>query len=177
MGKDHNVDGRGEGFNVPSLLGIWAVPPYYHNGSCETLACVVGNAQHRTAKGTRPDVLSNPADQAKVIAFLQSLDADTNPISNLYVKSHDLFLEPSAPIAGDPVKPGANLSVFGPQIDFNDADRPGDQGQVHDHQVRVDPRRSTAGKGCAEFHGRFRPAVDLGRHRLHLAERTWSVCA
>jgi YVTN family beta-propeller protein len=120
LGKDHNGDGRGNGFNVPSLLGIWAVQPYYHNGSCETLACVVGNVQHRTAKGARPDVLGSTADQAKVVTFLQALDADTNPISNLYVKSHDLFLEPSAPFAGDTVKPGANLSVFGPQIDFNE---------------------------------------------------------
>jgi len=120
LGKDHNLDGRGNGFNVPSLLGIWAVPPYYHNGACETLACVLGNAQHRTAKGTRLDVLTNPVDQAKVVTFLQSLDANTDPISNLYVKSHDLFLDPSAPIAGDTVKPGANLSVFGPQINFID---------------------------------------------------------
>jgi YVTN family beta-propeller protein len=119
LGKDHNADGRGNGYNVPSLLGIWAVPPYYHNGSCETLACVLGNAQHRTAKGTRPDVLSSPADQARVVTFLQSLDADTPPITNLYVKKHDLFLEPSAPIVGDTVTPGANLSIFGPQIDFN----------------------------------------------------------
>lgn len=119
LGKDHNGDTLGNGYNVPSLLGIWAVQPYYHNGSCETLACVVGNAQHRTVKGTRPDALSSPTDQAKVVTFLQALDADTAPISNLYVKSHDLFLDPSAPIAGDPVTPGANLSIFGPQIDFN----------------------------------------------------------
>jgi YVTN family beta-propeller protein len=119
IGTDHNLDGRGEGYNVPSLLGIWAVQPYYHNGSCETLACVLSNVQHRTVRNTRPDVLSSPTDQAKVIAFLQALDAETAPISNLYVKSHDLFLEPSAPFAGDTVKPGANLSVFGPQIDFN----------------------------------------------------------
>jgi len=120
LGKDHNGDGRGNGFNVPSLLGIWAVQPYYHNGSCETLACVVGNVQHRTAKGTRTDVLSDPANQAKVVTFLQALDADTNPITNLYVKSHDLFLDPSAPIAGDTVTPGANLSIFGPNINFID---------------------------------------------------------
>ncbi|MDQ2995872.1 MAG: beta-propeller fold lactonase family protein [Chloroflexota bacterium] len=120
LGKDHNLDTRGNGFNVPSLLGIWHVPPYYHNGSCETLACVIGNVQHRTAKGTRPDVLTSQADQNKIIAFLQALDADTNPISNLYVKAHDLFLEPSAPIAGEPVTPGANLSIFGPNINFND---------------------------------------------------------
>ena len=120
IGKDHNGDGRGEGFNVPSLLGIWAVQPYYHNGSCETLACVVGNAQHRTANNTRPDVLDTPQKRDQVVTFLQSLDADTAPITNLYVKSHDLFLDPSAPIAGASVTPGANLSIFGPNINFID---------------------------------------------------------
>ncbi|MEW6583055.1 MAG: beta-propeller fold lactonase family protein, partial [Actinomycetota bacterium] len=48
LGKDHNGDGKGNGFNVPSLLGIHAVPPYYHNGACESLACVVGDRRHRT---------------------------------------------------------------------------------------------------------------------------------
>ena len=41
LGTDYNGDGKGIGYNVPSLLGIDAVPPYYHNGACETLACVV----------------------------------------------------------------------------------------------------------------------------------------
>ncbi len=47
LGKDHNGDGKGNGFNVPSLLGIWNLPPYYHNGACETLACVLTNINHR----------------------------------------------------------------------------------------------------------------------------------
>ena len=55
LGIDYNNDGQGNGFNVPSLLGIDAVPPYYHNGACETLACVVGNLKHRTANGKQPD--------------------------------------------------------------------------------------------------------------------------
>jgi YVTN family beta-propeller protein len=126
IGTDHNGDGRGEGYNVPSLLGIHLLQPYYHNGSCETLACVMSNADHRT-KGLRPsqadpfdNTASGLANRTKVIAFLESLDAETNPITNLYVKSHDLFLDPSAPIAGDSVTPGANLSIFGPNINFND---------------------------------------------------------
>jgi YVTN family beta-propeller protein len=119
LGKDHNGDGRGNGYNVPSLLGIWALPPYYHNGSCEKLVCVVNNPQHRTVRGTRPDVLNTQAKRDQVVTFLQSLDANTKPITNLYVRAHDLFLEPAAPIAGDPVTPGANLSIFGPNIDFN----------------------------------------------------------
>ncbi len=79
LGFDYNNDGRGNGFNVPSLLGINSVPPYYHNGACETLACVVGNAKHRTANGTMPDRLSNPADQARVVAFLRSIGVQTQP--------------------------------------------------------------------------------------------------
>ena len=59
LGRDYNGDGKGVGYNVPSLLGINAVPPYYHNGACETLACVVGNAKHRTANGRLPDRLQS----------------------------------------------------------------------------------------------------------------------
>jgi YVTN family beta-propeller protein len=80
LGFDYNGDGRGNGFNVPSLLGTNAAPPYYHNGACETLECVVGNAKHRTANGTIPDRLTNPADRARVVAFLRSISAGTQPI-------------------------------------------------------------------------------------------------
>jgi cytochrome c peroxidase len=73
LGFDYNGDGKGSGFTVPSLLGIDASPPYYHNGACETLACVLSNPKHRTANNTVPDVLGNPADQAKVVAFLRSI--------------------------------------------------------------------------------------------------------
>ena len=77
LSKNYNNDGRGIGFNVPSLLGIHASPPYLHNGACETLACVVSDINHRTAKGTLPDVLSNPKKQARVVLFLESITADT----------------------------------------------------------------------------------------------------
>ena len=60
LGIDYNADGKGNGFNTPSLLGIFQLPPYYHNGACETLVCVVGNVRHRTANFTRPDVLGEP---------------------------------------------------------------------------------------------------------------------
>ena len=81
LGIDSNNDGRGNGFNTPSLLGLKLVPPYYHNGACETLACVVSNARHRTANNTRPDVLANPADQAAVVAFLESIDVKTQAVA------------------------------------------------------------------------------------------------
>jgi YVTN family beta-propeller protein len=83
LGIDYNADGRGNGFNPPSLLGLNTVPPFYHNGACETLACVLSNARHRTSSPNggpaRPDVLANPADQAAVVAFLESIDVKTPP--------------------------------------------------------------------------------------------------
>ena len=77
LGIDFNGDGKGIGFNVPSLLGIYASPPYYHNGACESLACVVGNFKHRTANGRLPDRLGDAPDQAKVVAFLETIGAGT----------------------------------------------------------------------------------------------------
>jgi YVTN family beta-propeller protein len=79
LGIDYNNDGRGIGYNTPSLLGLNAIPPYYHNGACETFACVLTNVRHRTANNTRPDVLANAADQAAVVAFLESIDVKTGP--------------------------------------------------------------------------------------------------
>ena len=73
LGFDYNGDGKGTGFTIPSLIGIFALPPYYHNGACETLACVVGNAKHRTANGRQPDGLADARAQAAVVAFLKSI--------------------------------------------------------------------------------------------------------
>jgi cytochrome c peroxidase len=78
LGRDFNGDGRGEGYTIPSLLGIDSSPPYYHNGACETLACVLSNVKHRTSTPTggpnsRPDALANARDRARVVAFLRSL--------------------------------------------------------------------------------------------------------
>jgi YVTN family beta-propeller protein len=79
LGRDYNNDGRGSGFNPPSLLGINALPPFLHNGACETLACVVSDVQHRTVRGTKPDVLASPEQQANVVLFLMSIGAGTPP--------------------------------------------------------------------------------------------------
>ena len=73
LGRDYNGDGKGNGYNVPSLLSLDSLQPYYHNGACETLACVVSDVRHRTANGTLPDKLTNPADQARVVSYLRSL--------------------------------------------------------------------------------------------------------
>ena len=62
LGIDYNADGKGIGFNTPSLLGIFQLPPYYHNGACETLVCVVGN-QSGTARPTSPGRTSSGTRQ------------------------------------------------------------------------------------------------------------------
>src|SRR5205823_1327019 len=82
LGKDYNSDGKGVGYNVPSLLGVHLLPPYMHNGAAESLAAVVADVNHRTDGGRLADRLSNPADQATVVQFIQSIDATTAPILN-----------------------------------------------------------------------------------------------
>lgn len=80
LGKDFNQDGKGDGFSPPSLLGIFALPPYYHNGACETLACVLADRNHRTA-GNPTDVLADAHKQLQVVRFLESLDDKTKPFN------------------------------------------------------------------------------------------------
>jgi YVTN family beta-propeller protein len=67
------------GFNAPSLLSIWAFPPYLHNGLCPTLDCVLENETHRNA-GTA-GVLDNPDDRVALVQFLLSIDTGTEPIN------------------------------------------------------------------------------------------------
>jgi hypothetical protein len=86
LGIDYNSDGRGIGFNVPSLLGLQAVPPFMHNGAAESLAAVVSDVKHRTDNGRRPDGLSNTNDQAKVVKFLESVDVHTVPFVPIEVR-------------------------------------------------------------------------------------------
>jgi len=86
LGRDYNNDGKGVGFNVPSLLGIDASPPFMHNGAAESLAAVVADVKHRTDNGRLPDRLSNPSDQAKVVLFIGSIDANTAPVFDVFDK-------------------------------------------------------------------------------------------
>jgi hypothetical protein len=79
LGIDYNNDGKGAGFNVPSLLGLNNLPPYLHNGAAESLVTVLADANHRTDNGRLTDVLYDPADQALVAKFLESIDFNTVP--------------------------------------------------------------------------------------------------
>jgi YVTN family beta-propeller protein len=119
LGIDYNSDTKGLGFNVPSLLGIHSVPPYLHNGAAESLAAVVADVKHRTANGRLPDRLANPADQARVVQFLESIDAATAPVLDVGHKPTY-----SSPIALNPtdrliwvVNPSDNsVSVIRPDL-------------------------------------------------------------
>jgi YVTN family beta-propeller protein len=69
------------GFVPPSLLSIFAFPQtFFHNGSASTLTEVLDNVQHRSAGTSGVDTLTSAADRAKVVAFLESIDAASAPI-------------------------------------------------------------------------------------------------
>jgi YVTN family beta-propeller protein len=118
LGIDYNNDGKGAGYNVPSLLGAFSSPPYYHNGACETLACVLLNERHRSAglRPGRPDPLATPVNRQKLVAFLESIDVDTQPAINLSIRRHDIASDPQRLFVGTPVSITANIKLFGPKI-------------------------------------------------------------
>lgn len=120
LGFDHNNDGKGNGYNIPALLGIGVMPPYYHNGACETLACVLSNQKHRTGNGQFTDVLANSADQAKLVAWLETLDSETPFPIDLSVRDHDIFFDPATVTKGAKVTIGANIQLFGTRADLTD---------------------------------------------------------
>ena len=67
------------GYNPPSLLSVFAFPPYLHNGACPDLACVLENQTHLAAGGQA--ALSDPASRQALFDFLLSIDAKTEPIN------------------------------------------------------------------------------------------------
>jgi len=67
------------GFNIPSLLSVFASAPYLHSGAAPTLDDVLDNVTHRTAGTSGQDVLADANDRRALVLFLQSIDADTPP--------------------------------------------------------------------------------------------------
>jgi hypothetical protein len=66
------------GFVPPSLLSIFAFPQtFFHNGAAGSLDEVMNNVQHRSAGTSGVDILTNPADRAKVVRFIESIDGAT----------------------------------------------------------------------------------------------------
>lgn len=68
-----------DGFVPPSLLGDFALGPFFHNGSALTFDQVLENVAHRASGTGGVDVLSNPEDRSNVARFLESIDASTEP--------------------------------------------------------------------------------------------------
>jgi YVTN family beta-propeller protein len=82
LGFDYDGDGKGNGYNTPSLLGGFAAPPYFHNGACETFQCVLANTRHRRA-GQRPgeaDPLDDERAREMLALYLESIDLRTAPL-------------------------------------------------------------------------------------------------
>jgi YVTN family beta-propeller protein len=65
---ERNSHGRGTQFDTPSLLGIWATAPYFHDGSAQTLADVLHVAnEHNVASKL------NENEMKDLLAFLLAL--------------------------------------------------------------------------------------------------------
>ena len=79
LGRDYNNDGKGNGFTIPSVLGIDSCPALLPQRSVRDARL---RAQQRQAPhlhagrgpGSQPDALANAKDRARVVAFLRSLD-------------------------------------------------------------------------------------------------------
>src|SRR5207247_7860956 len=67
------------GFNIPSLLSVFASAPYLHRGAAQTLDDVLDNVTHRTAGTSGQDVLADANNRRPLVLFLQSMYADTPP--------------------------------------------------------------------------------------------------
>jgi YVTN family beta-propeller protein len=66
-----------DGFNMPSLINVYATAPYLHNGSAPTLDGVLSNVTHRSAGTGGVDTLTNPTDRAFIVKFLKTIDSKT----------------------------------------------------------------------------------------------------
>ncbi len=65
------------GFNVPSLLSVFAGAPYLHNGTAPALRDVLDDVAHRSAGTGGVDVLSDSDDRRELVRFLESIDEST----------------------------------------------------------------------------------------------------
>ncbi len=72
-----------DGFVPPSLLGVFAFPPYFHNGTANSIEEVMSDKfiTHRAAGTGGVDGLTNAEDRRKLVRFLYSIDASTQPVA------------------------------------------------------------------------------------------------
>jgi hypothetical protein len=67
------------GFNPPSLLGIAAGAPYFHNGAAETLDAIFEGRFNSHLTSGNVNFLPTDRDRADLSAFLRSIDETTRP--------------------------------------------------------------------------------------------------
>ena len=80
---ERNSHGRGTTFDTPSLLGIWATAPYFHDGSAVSLENVLSPSTPR--RGFDPHSVgdrSTSRERTDLILFLRSLPFDENVVKN-----------------------------------------------------------------------------------------------
>jgi YVTN family beta-propeller protein len=79
--NQQNVEARGrDGFNVPSLIAVFASAPYLHSGAAPTLDAVLENVIHRSAGSGGEDRLKGPGTRKQLVRFLMSIDRTTPPL-------------------------------------------------------------------------------------------------
>jgi YVTN family beta-propeller protein len=74
---ERNSHGRGTQFDTPSLLGVWATAPYFHDGSVASLRDLLTGRRQGRDSGD-PHALSDrltPKQLADLVLFLRSLPA------------------------------------------------------------------------------------------------------
>jgi YVTN family beta-propeller protein len=81
----NNVQARGVlGFNVPSLISVFASAPYLHSGDAPTLDAVLENVIHRNAGRTGGiDLLQFTPLRSALAQFMRSIDRGTTPFLNV----------------------------------------------------------------------------------------------
>jgi YVTN family beta-propeller protein len=68
----HRLADTLQGFDTPTLKGIWETPPYLHDGSAPTLADVIGSANAGDKHGKTSHL--NAVQKEQLLAFLRQLD-------------------------------------------------------------------------------------------------------
>jgi hypothetical protein len=76
-GSGNRLGGPLDGLDTPSLLGVWATPPYLHDGSAATLEEVLTARNPLDQHGTTSTL--DPSQLQALVAFLRELDGSEPP--------------------------------------------------------------------------------------------------
>ena len=104
------------GIDTPTLRGVWATAPYFHDGSAPDLAAVL-------ATGPQHDVSSalNPAQKSQLIVYLQQIDS-AEPAAPAVAPATIGFAELPAKTTADPAFALVATSSNGLPVNFTSSD-------------------------------------------------------